>query len=499
MAFDFDALLQNPTFQTGLGLLGAASQRNAPLLNAYNLLASQSAARQKAEEEKSQREMEKVKMDLYKQQIAQSQSRVEMEERMKNRELANAEANTLLQKQIMQHFLGPRTAAQSVAPSMPQGAAPTASITPQADFFTDRILPAEGGMKDGKFLTSPKGAIGPAQVRPATAPEAAKLAGLPFDDARYRSDPQYNIALGRAYFQKQLKDFGGDTEKAAAAYNAGPGALKAALLKAQMEGRPDDWKKHLSSETQDYLVKTHTTPAAAPSGPEMVPELSLDSDGKTRLSIKPSYERQRAAETQRRHEEDVALRSRQIAAQEADVAAKVEEKTHKTNVALAKDKAAYESVDTSAKRAQDAIDDLLKDPALKSISGYNALTNPIAVPGGASYTALAKLKSIQSKLINDTLQSVRQASQNGASGYGQFTEKELEVIKTYVENLDPARQDFPQALAKVKEYMQDIRNRSKSLYEGSTGKKVRSVTRTGKTKDGRKVVQYDDGSIEYGN
>ena len=120
--------------------------------------------------------------------------------------------------------------------------------------------------KDGKPLTSPKGAIGIAQVMPGTGPEAAKLAGLPWDENRYRTDPEYNKALGRAYFQKQVHDFGGDLELAYAAYNAGPGAVRAALKNADKpvmidaSTDPNAPKRigrlsFLPPETQKYVAK----------------------------------------------------------------------------------------------------------------------------------------------------------------------------------------------------------------------------------------------------
>jgi soluble lytic murein transglycosylase len=108
---------------------------------------------------------------------------------------------------------------------------------------------------DGKPLTSPKGAIGKAQVMPATAPEAAKLAGLPWDDQRYRNDPEYNEALGRAYFNEQLREFDGDLSKAYAAYNAGPGALKKAIKQSNAEATGDGWLKFMPKETRDYVAK----------------------------------------------------------------------------------------------------------------------------------------------------------------------------------------------------------------------------------------------------
>ena len=114
--------------------------------------------------------------------------------------------------------------------------------------------------KSGAPLTSPKGAIGIAQIMPATAPEAAKLAGLPYDITRLKNDEAYNYALGEAYFEKQLRDFGGDERKAAAAYNAGPGAVRRAIAK----GGPDGWINHVPRETQNYVAQIPGSGGAAP-------------------------------------------------------------------------------------------------------------------------------------------------------------------------------------------------------------------------------------------
>ena len=103
--------------------------------------------------------------------------------------------------------------------------------------------------RSGKPLTSSAGAIGAAQVMPNTAPEAADLAGVPFDENRFRTDKEYNKKLGKAYFDKQVEDFG-DEAKAAAAYNAGPKAVRKAI-----EKYGDNWLQGLPKETQDYVAK----------------------------------------------------------------------------------------------------------------------------------------------------------------------------------------------------------------------------------------------------
>jgi Transglycosylase SLT domain/Chaperone of endosialidase len=102
----------------------------------------------------------------------------------------------------------------------------------------------------GEPLTSPRGAIGIAQIMPATAPEAAKLAGVDFDPDRLKTDPDYNMRLGKAYFDKQVQDFG-DPMIAAAAYNAGPARVRQALNRAQDEG--GDYTDYLPRETQAYV------------------------------------------------------------------------------------------------------------------------------------------------------------------------------------------------------------------------------------------------------
>lgn len=102
---------------------------------------------------------------------------------------------------------------------------------------------------------SPKGAIGVMQVMPGTAPAAAKMAGLPWDEQRYRTDAEYNRRLGQAYLAQQLKDFDGDVAMALAAYNAGPGRVREALRDSNKgRGGPVNWLSLMPKETQDYVA-----------------------------------------------------------------------------------------------------------------------------------------------------------------------------------------------------------------------------------------------------
>lgn len=130
-----------------------------------------------------------------------------------------------------------------------------------ADGVWARMIQQESGGNQfdasGQPLTSSAGAVGIAQVMPGTASEAARLAGLEWDEGRYRNDPEYNQALGRAYFEAQVEKYG-DPALAAAAYNAGPGRVDAWLRE---NGDPRDgsisheeWIARIPiAETQGYV------------------------------------------------------------------------------------------------------------------------------------------------------------------------------------------------------------------------------------------------------
>ena len=137
------------------------------------------------------------------------------------------------------------------------GSAGSQGAAPSQDKVFDALIGQESGGKqfdkNGAPLASKAGAIGIAQVMPGTAPEAAKLAGVEYDEMRYRTDAEYNKALGRAYFNKQLQDFDGDTARALAAYNAGPQRLRTALATAEKNGTPEAWMQYLPRETQQYV------------------------------------------------------------------------------------------------------------------------------------------------------------------------------------------------------------------------------------------------------
>jgi len=163
----------------------------------------------------------------------------------------------------------------SVPTSGPEGE-PTPSVASTLYSQLKAIESNESGGrhfdKNGKPLTSSAGAVGVMQVMPSTGPEAARLAGLAWDAEKFRSDPDYNRALGQAYYKDMLRRFGGDPVKAAAAYNAGPGSavkgtgVNGALARARKAGEPDNWVAYLPAETRDYVAKFQRKTGQAATG-----------------------------------------------------------------------------------------------------------------------------------------------------------------------------------------------------------------------------------------
>jgi hypothetical protein len=85
------------------------------------------------------------------------------------------------------------------------------------------------------------GEIGIFQLLPST---AAQLGVDP-------TDPAQNIAGGVAYLAQLLREFGGDAQKAAAAFNCGATCVMHAVSAA---GDGDSWAAHIPASTQAYVA-----------------------------------------------------------------------------------------------------------------------------------------------------------------------------------------------------------------------------------------------------
>lgn len=154
--------------------------------------------------------------------------------------------------------------------SLYQGGVPTvAAGTPSlydAIALTEsggRQFDATGAVIRGPVTATGARAVGKFQIMPATGPEAAALAGLPWDAKKFENDEVYHAQLGRAYIDAQVERFGGNVAAVAAAYNMGPEAAaawvagqpyKTASGKQWTPKGPMDMA-NLPAETRDYIGK----------------------------------------------------------------------------------------------------------------------------------------------------------------------------------------------------------------------------------------------------
>jgi soluble lytic murein transglycosylase len=127
-------------------------------------------------------------------------------------------------------------------------------------------------------VRSPVGATGLMQLMPATAERAASEIGVAHDPDALVSPP-YNIALGTFYLGKLLRSFDGNVPLTAAAYNAGPNAVRRWLKGS--EGLPlDVWLARIPyDETRDYVRRVVGNWARyryVQSGLDALPEIVLE-------------------------------------------------------------------------------------------------------------------------------------------------------------------------------------------------------------------------------
>ena len=100
MAFDLDAIMQNPQFQSGLMMLGLASPKNRPMLEAYQML-------QQMEQQKQTKAQQEQMMRYREEQIAVEREKAAKygeQNKLTERRLAQGDANRKMFEQFMQQI-----------------------------------------------------------------------------------------------------------------------------------------------------------------------------------------------------------------------------------------------------------------------------------------------------------------------------------------------------------------------------------------------------------
>ena len=89
--------------------------------------------------------------------------------------------------------------------------------------FVHAVIRTESNFRTG--AVSVVGAKGLMQVMDGTARAIGRSIGMPIDVDAMRTNPDYNVAVGSHFLARMAVRYGGDQLLAAAAYNAGPGAV----------------------------------------------------------------------------------------------------------------------------------------------------------------------------------------------------------------------------------------------------------------------------------
>ncbi len=136
-------------------------------------------------------------------------------------------------------------------PALPEGESPEpalilAVVRQESAFYTDAVSGA--------------GAQGLMQILPNTAKGVARGMNLRFSKSKLRTDPEYNMRLGRAYLSDLTDRYGGSYILALAAYNAGPSRANSWIRTFGDPRDPDvdpiDWIESIPfDETRNYIQR----------------------------------------------------------------------------------------------------------------------------------------------------------------------------------------------------------------------------------------------------
>lgn len=164
----------------------------------------------------------------------------------------------------------------------------------------------------------------------------------------------------------------------------------------------------------------------------------------------------------------------------------------------------YEQALDASKNVEQSIDKALGMLGTFSTGFIGARSR--GVEGSPAYNLASEIETVKANLGFDRLQQMRDNSPTGGA-LGAIAVQELVALQSTIANLDPNQSEdqIRANLGRVKEHyqrwqtaVQNALAEERSGSQTSTQVTGRSIVRTG-TSNGRKVIQYSDGSVEYGN
>lgn len=143
-------------------------------------------------------------------------------------------------------------------------------------------------------------------------------------------------------------------------------------------------------------------------------------------------------------------------------------------------------------------------PGLKGITGVRGVFPNY--PGGEAANAEAKLETLKSQVGFSVLQKMRDMSKTGGA-LGQVSDRENVMLQNNLAALAKAQsmEEFQKSLNDIIAFVDDTKARLEGAYRDTYGDAsgasepagARTIRRTGTAPDGRKVVEYSDGTLEY--
>jgi hypothetical protein len=521
---DLDKLMQDPNFISGIGLLGASSERSKPLLTAYQMLRQHEQSKREHAESQSMQEYRRAQMEVarstaekYGQQ--NELAKAKLEQGAKNREMF---------MQLMQGqggIPGLQQQQQPAEPMMPPPEPTGKYGTPKRILQNLKQVESSGNpFAIGPDIGGGVRAQGAFQFLPSTR-KMLKEQGIDFDPF----NPQQAEDAADWYIQSLVKKHGGDYQKALADYGGFKTKDSSKYVSKVMSGSPESVVKQHSQNQEQQALKQKNQQTFG-----YVPEFTLDDD-EIKITLKPNYEQQKIGiqkdelaikqTAEQRHAQEleikrqaearegrtVGLRERETVAEERRTQAGVAEKDLEMKEKKAKALNSIQAIDSSFSRMSSVAGELKNHPGLKYITGrvYSAIDPRLL--GKDAMDAAAILENLKAQAFVQGTLSLRNASPTGA-GVGNQSNQEGEKLQEAIAMLTRAQttEQMQTALDNLQKLSAGTKERMWGAYEQGFGKaerptqsadpaKPRSVTRTGKTKDGRKVIQYSDGSIEYAN
>jgi hypothetical protein len=164
----------------------------------------------------------------------------------------------------------------------------------------------------------------------------------------------------------------------------------------------------------------------------------------------------------------------------------------------------FKDLSTQAQRAADVTANIeeVRDLMTRTTPGLVAKGQSM-IKGTDAFAADVSIKSLQYKMGLDQMLKLKEESATGSTGFGQLSEKELDLLLNALAPLDIGMDahDLERNLATIEKFyapvMAEWEARGGVKKVGAMTNSTKTVEKTGTAPDGRKVTVYTDGTVEY--